>query len=412
MTSIQPPILRAWRASFGWAVACMLLLAVSRSLAEQPKPFCTFTAGSQLMCLEFSPDGRTLVSAVQREREGPSELKIWDVKTGTNTVNFLGHAGVILSVAFSPDGKMLASAGGRYANEAESRPKSDEGELRLWEVATGKTFANPTAGDGMVMSIVFSPDGTKLASANQIGTVDVWEVATGKKLATIATGGAISPFPGSHSLAFSPDGKKLAVGGGQFRRPDGGVTGQVQLWDLTTGERTAALNGHPGEGCFSNMFAFALSVAFSPDGKTVVSGGARTVGLWEVATGKNLMPIQGADALVVWRAIFGPGGRSIAVMNEVRRPGGGVKNPTQAEIRVVDVSSGEQLATYSGDGQLSLSAVLSPDGRTLASAGQGGTINVWDTAALWVQTSKDVTPKNDGSDSSPPATNGRNHARK
>lgn len=354
-----------------WACAtCLLILASSILPAVQPKLSRTLAADAGIVSLAFSPDGTVLASAEVSSENGPGELKLWDVATGKNTAMLKGHEGMVWSVAFSPDGKRLASGGGRF----EGGPGT--AKLKLWDVATGKNTATLESGPRVVICVAFSPDGKALASSGGDGKTRLWEVATGKNLATMDT---LPGFPGSNCVAFSPDGKKLAVGGGPTAGHGGpGVTGEVHLWDLATGKKTAILKGHPGEGCFSNMTAVAYSVAFSPDGKTLISGGARTIEVWEVATGKRMATFT--QPHVVWRVALSPDGKTAAwvtgPMSEAAQKAG-----LEREVRLLDVSSGENFALLKRPAAGGWALVFSPDGRTLACGGEDGKIDLWDIPA-------------------------------
>jgi WD40 repeat protein len=338
----------------------------------------TLEAGSVPVHLAFSPDGKALASAQGgSDLRGPGAVKLWDLATGRVTATLKGHAGMVWNVAFSPDGKTLASAGGRDANEPGPGPHLGTAELKLWDVATGRLTATLKTTSGVVLGVAFRPDGKTLASSSQDHTVRLWEVATGKTTATFQLHPEVPQSGGFGCVAFSPNGKKLAVGGGPVTRKDGGgVTGEVQLWDLATDKRIATLQGHPGEGCFSNMFALANSVAFRPDGKTLVSGGARTIELWEVATGKNLATFQ-QDGCVVWRAALAPDGKTLAWVREPWSdpPGRKLREP---EIRLLDIATGKDIAPLRGHAGGVWSLAFSPDGKTLAAGGLDGKIHLWD----------------------------------
>jgi Tol biopolymer transport system component len=148
-----------------------------------------------------------------------------------------GHASDIYAVAFSPDGKTLASGSG-------------DGTVKLWEVATGKERATLKGHTNLVWAVAFSPDGKTLASANYDRTVKLWEVATGKERATLR---GHTSFV--WSVAFSPDGKTLASGSSD---------GSVKLWEVVTARERASLQGRSS----------VESVAYSPDGKTLAVGSA------------------------------------------------------------------------------------------------------------------------------------------
>ena len=163
---------------------------------------------------------------------------------------FTGHTDAVWSVAFSPDGKTLASG-------------SDDGTVRLWDLATHRQLGTPFTGNTkQVDSVAFSPDGKTLASGGWDGTVRLWDVATHRQLGTPLTAHTTTIV---YSVAFSPDGKTLAAGNDD---------GTVRLWDLAAHRQLGTpLTGHTGA---------VESVAFSPDGRTLASASAdRTIRLWD-----------------------------------------------------------------------------------------------------------------------------------
>src|SRR5262249_55054627 len=166
-----------------------------------------------------------------------------------------GHLPLVQAVAFSPDHKTLAVG----SSSGVSR-----GEVRLWDVETGKERATLTGHQGQVVTLVFSPDGKTLASGcTQDESVKLWDVATGKERATLEPGSAAT-------VTFSPDGRTLAVG------TDSVV---LSLWDVPRAKETSREVGHEGR---------LACLAYSPDGRLLASGGwDRTVKLWDAATGKR-----------------------------------------------------------------------------------------------------------------------------
>jgi len=202
------------------------------------------------------------------------------------------------------------------------------------------------AGTATVDGVAFSPDGKTLAVGDFGGRVGLWDVATGRQIAALAEGsGAV------YGVAFSPDGKTLAAG-------DSG--GRVALWDVATGQPTAALaEGSP-----------VLSVAFSPDGKTLAAGdGDGRVGLWDVATGRRTAAL--AEASPVRGVAFSPDGKTLAA------------GDYRGRVGLWDVATGQRTATLN-QGNPVLSVAFSADGKTFVTGDSVGGVGVWN-AANWQQ---------------------------
>ena len=250
----------------------------------------------------FSPDGTTLATGGHDNLSGDSgynRIRLWDADTGQLKTTLVGHMDSILSVVFSPDGSTLASGGG-WPNNNRSNRKQDAG-IRLWDVTTGQLKATLTGATDSVGSVAFSPDGTKLASGSRDHKVQLWDVVTRRLTAT---------FRGHRSrvnnIAFSPDGNTLATGHG-----DSQTEGAAQLWDVATREVTTTFRGDRGP---------VNSVAFSPDGNTLATGNGDwrtdgTVQLWEVTTGQLISTLTGHTDEVSSVA-FSPDGTTLASGSE------------------------------------------------------------------------------------------------
>ncbi|MEH1840910.1 MAG: caspase family protein, partial [Nostoc sp.] len=221
----------------------------------------------------FSPDGKTIASA-SRDKT----VKLWDAATGKEISTLKGHSDAVYSVAFSPDGETIASA-------------SWDNTVKLWDAATGKEIKTLNGHSNPISSVAFSPDSKTIASASWDNTVKLWDAATGKEIKTL--NGHSNPIS---SVAFSPDGKTIASASKDKTvsvafSPDGKTIASaskdktVKLWDAATGKEIKTLNGH-SDGVYS--------VAFSHDGKTIASASKdKTVKLWDAATGKEIKTLNG-----------------------------------------------------------------------------------------------------------------------
>ncbi|KAH8719449.1 hypothetical protein GQ44DRAFT_775372 [Phaeosphaeriaceae sp. PMI808] len=274
----------------------------------------------------FSPDGKTLASA-----SGDSTVRLWDARSGATLATLEGHSDWVNAVAFSPDGKTLASA-------------SDDRTIRLWDAGSGAALATLKGHSKMVNAVAFSPDGKTLASASNDSTVRLWGARSGA--ATLATLEGHSKMV--NAVAFSPDGKTLASASHDRT---------IRLWDARSGATLATLKGH------SN---WVRAVAFSPDGKTLASASVdSTVRLWDARSGATLATLEGHSNWVNAVA-FSPDGKTLASASDDRT------------VRLWDARSGATLATLEGHSNWVRAVAFSPDGKTLASASHDSTVRLWD----------------------------------
>jgi WD40 repeat protein/serine/threonine protein kinase len=284
----------------------------------------------QVWSVAFSPDGKRLASA---SLDGT--VKVWDATTGQEILTPKGHTGKVRSVAFSPDGKQLASG-------------SEDGMVRTWDATTGPEEVPTLKLKGKGNSGAFSPDGKRLASGNYDGTVRVWDARTEQEVLTLKghTGSV-------ESVVFSPDGKRLASASASIDKQGKPVSGDVKVWDATTGQELLTLKVHAG------------SVTFSPDGKRLASTTYdRTVKVWDATTGQEVHTLKHTSG--VSGVAFGPDGKRLA------------STSTDGTVKVWDATTGQELLTFTGHTAYLSCVAFSPDGKRLASGGMDGTVRLWD----------------------------------
>jgi WD40 repeat protein len=198
---------------------------------------------SPILASAFSPNGKILITAGQGR-----DIKIWDTTSLAERTTLQGHSDKVFCLSFSPDGSRLASGG--Y-----------DDTVKVWDIVNEKELITLRGHRAWIRDVSFSPDGKLLASASWDFTIKLWNVADGRELRTL-TGHANSVY----AVSFSPDGTRLASGG------DDRV---VRIWDVETGKQLTALQGHTDK---------VWQVYFTPDGKTLLSSSSNEIRVWRAAT--------------------------------------------------------------------------------------------------------------------------------
>jgi WD40 repeat protein len=268
----------------------------------------------------WSIDGKQIASG---GLGGDQTVKIWNATTGQCTFTFKEQRS-ITSVAWSPDSKRVVSG-------------SADGPVKVWEAKTGHVTLRVNPHSKRVSSLAWSRDGERIASASHDGTLKVWDATTGQESFTLK-----GHTDYVKSVAWSRDGKQIVTGSND---------GSVKVWDATTGKETLSLPGYAAD--------------WSPDGKRiVVSIADNTMKVWDATTGREGATLKGHKKSVTCVA-WSPDGSQIA------------SGSWDNTVKVWDATTGKENLTLEGHTDKVNSVAWSPDGKRLVSGSNDLTVKVW-----------------------------------
>jgi WD40 repeat protein len=357
--------------------------------------------------VDFSPDGRVALTG-----SSDNTARLWDVATGMPLGAPLRHQGFLQSAAFRPDGQLVLT--GSYDRSA-----------RLWEVAAGphatvlrnegrtavramgfepttSTRADDLRHAGLITVAIFSPDSRSVLTGDWEGTARLWDTASGKPI-----GKPLLHADPITAAVFHPDGKTVLIGSGRLTVPSGGGRilarrGEARLWSVADGTPLPFSIAHQGE---------VLALAFSPDGRTILTGSADlTARLWDAAAGRPLSPPLSHERVVQHVAFSSDGKIALTADQDVTRRWDAATGQPLGEplrhrgdrpamdlafrpdgravlvgfddhtARLYGTTSGQPLCPALRHQGMVAAVAFSPDGKLAVTGSQDATARIWDLA--------------------------------
>ncbi len=309
---------------------------------------------SQILSVAFSPDGKLLATG-----DVNHEIHVWQVADGKQLLTCKVDEGWVWSVAFSPNGRLLAGG----AN----------GSVHLWDIQTGQCLQMLQGYSDRVFSLSFSPDGRLLATGSEDHLVKVWDVKTGQLLNSLSGhtnevrsvafapqhyAKAAQKNPSIPNLSDPESARPKILNRTSYLLASGSYDRTVRLWDVNAGECLKILEEHTHR---------VWSVAFSPDGRTLASSSSdRTIKLWDIITGQCCKSLLGHSHQIRTVA-FSPDGQTLASGSD------------DQSVRLWNWHTGEALRVLKGHTSWISSIAFSPDNDLLVSGSEDQSVRLWET---------------------------------
>ncbi|WP_414585289.1 NB-ARC domain-containing protein [Scytonema sp. PCC 10023] len=319
----------------------MNLHRVNFANSDLTKSVFTQTLGG-ILSAAFSPDGKLLATGID------SEICLWQVADSRQLISYKGHTAWVVSVAFSPDGHILASG-------------SNDQTVRLWNVHTGQCLKTLRGHTSWVQSVAFSLDGKHLATGSNDHTVKLWDIHTGQCWKTLQGHTARVMW-----VSFSCDGQTLV---------SSGEDQTVRVWNIRDGKCLRTLEIH---------INWMLSVALSPDGQTLATGSdGNTVKLWNLQTGECVRILPNYSSFVWAVAFASPIGDAARTQRCTNSPDGQLLATASEDktVKLWNISTGDCLLSMQEHTHRVWLVAFSPDGQTLVSISDDQTVKFWDFEA-------------------------------